>query len=87
MFSWILLFYRGNLAYETNYCAGLRVLDITDMKKGELKEVGFFDVAPYCSSPGFQGSWSSYPFFDSGIVVVSSIELGLFVLEYTGWTT
>ena len=76
--------YRGNLAYEANYCAGLRILDITDIETGDLKEVGYFDVAPDCNSPGFKGSWSNYPYFESGTIVVSSIERGLFVLKFTG---
>lgn len=75
---------RGNLTFESNYCAGLRILDVSGMELGELKEVGFFDVAPDCSSPGFHGTWSNYPYFESGTIVVSSIERGLFVLKYTG---
>ena len=71
------------MAYETNYCAGLRILDVTKMNEGALKEVAYFDVAPDCNSPGFKGSWSNYPYFKSGTIVVSSIERGLFVLEYT----
>ena len=71
------------MAYETNYCAGLRILDVTKMNEGDLKEVAYFDVAPDCNSPGFKGSWSNYPYFKSGTIVVSSIERGLFVLEYT----
>lgn len=75
---------RGNLAYEANYCAGLRILNVTNIKEGELKEVGYFDVAPDCNSPAFSGAWSSYPFFASGTIVLNSIERGLFVLKYTG---
>jgi choice-of-anchor B domain-containing protein len=78
------LYIRGNLAYQSNYCAGLRILDVTNIKSGELEEVGYFDVAPYCDSPGFQGTWSNYPYFASGNIIVSSIERGLFVLKYTG---
>ena len=77
---------RGNLAYQTNYCAGLRILDITGMtaEPPDIKEVGYFDMAPYCSAPGFQGSWSNYPYFKSGTIIVQSIERGLFVLKYNG---
>ncbi|XP_065188912.1 uncharacterized protein LOC135819604 [Sycon ciliatum] len=77
------LYIRGNLAYETNYCAGLRILDITDMAEGaeQVREVAYFDVAPDWDSVSFHGSWSSYPFFESGNVIVSSIERGLFVLR------
>ena len=27
------------------------------------------------------GSWSNYPFFESGNIIVSSIEMGLYVLK------
>ena len=27
------------------------------------------------------GSWSNYPYFESGTIIVSSIETGLFVLK------
>ena len=80
--------FRGNLAYEANYCAGLRIIDVTNIKDEDpkLEEVGFFDVAPECNSPGFSGSWSSYPYFESDTIIVQSIERGLFVLKYTGPT-
>ncbi len=64
----------------------MRILDISNIKDEDpqLEEVGYFDVAPYCNSPGFQGSWSSYPYFESGTIIVQSIERGLFVVKYTG---
>ena len=78
-------FYRGNLAYESNYCAGLRILDVSNIKEGNLTEVGYFDVSPNCDAPSFfEGAWSSYPFFASGTIVMSTIDRGLFVLKYTG---
>lgn len=79
---------RGNLAYQANYCAGLRILDVSEIAKEPpvLREVGYFDVAPDCDAAGFKGSWSNYPYFESGIIIVSSIERGLFVLKYTGET-
>lgn len=78
------LYIRDNIAYESNYCAGLRVLDVTGIKSGTMEEIGFFDLAPDCASPGFHGAWSSYPYFKSNTIVVSSIERGLFVLRFTG---
>ena len=82
----IILFhsFRGNLAYQANYCAGLRILNVEDIENARLEEVGYFDVAPSCNSPGFSGAWSNYPYFKSGTIIVSSIERGLFVLKYTG---
>ena len=32
--------------------------------------------------PGFGGSWSNYPYFKSGIVAVSSMREGLFLVRY-----
>ncbi len=72
---------RGNFAYQANYRSGLRILDITGVATASLTEVAFFDVYPANDAPGFNGAWSNYPFFDSGIVVVSGIEQGLFVLR------
>ena len=62
-------FSRGDIAYETNYCVGLRVLEVKGIKENDVKEIGFFDVATACNSSDFHGSWSNYPFFESGTIV------------------
>ena len=72
---------KGSYTYQSNYRAGLRILDITDIANGNLTEVAFFDVYPRSDSPKEDGTWSNYPFFDSGIVIVSEIEQGLFILR------
>ena len=72
----------GNRSFQANYTSGLRVLDISDINEPE--EVGFFDTYPANDGKGFNGAWSNYPFFDSGIVIVSSISEGLFVLVPVG---
>ncbi len=77
------LYIRGSLLYQSNYQFGIRVLDIGDPVNPS--EVGFFDTAPSIpNTPGFDGSWSNYPFFDSGILVVTSWDEGLFVLKLAG---
>ncbi|MEM9666416.1 MAG: choice-of-anchor B family protein [Bacteroidota bacterium] len=74
------LYIRGNFMYQSNYAAGLRVFDITD--RANPVPVGHFDTAPAGSNgPGFSGTWSNYPYFQSGIVVVSSIGEGLFIVK------
>ncbi len=72
---------KGNYSYQSNYRSGLRILDITNIAAPSLSEVAFFDVYPSDDNNGFNGTWSNYPYFDSGIVVVSGIEQGLFVLK------
>jgi hypothetical protein len=55
-------------------------LDISDPEHPE--EIGFFDTTPYeGNSPTMSGAWTAYPFFESGTVVVSSTQEGLFLLR------
>jgi len=79
------LYIKENKAYMSNYCSGLRILDVTNIAQAETPEVAYFDMAPYCDTTTvggniFSGTWSNYPYFSSGTVVVNSIEMGLFVL-------
>merc|ERR1711879_1032729 len=48
-----------------------------------MGEVAYFDVWPDSDSARFNGAWSTYPFFNSGTVIISSIEGGLFVVKPT----
>ncbi|QXD14008.1 choice-of-anchor B family protein [Rhodocaloribacter litoris] len=74
------LYIRGNLMYQSNYVAGLRIFDITNRENPAL--VGHFDTVPYGEdAPGFNGSWSNYPFFKSGTIVVTSMREGVFMLK------
>jgi len=75
------LYIRGNLVYESNYRSGLRVLDASELARGALREVGFFDVYPSDDAPAYNGAWSAYPFFASGSVAVNGIEQGLFIVR------
>jgi choice-of-anchor B domain-containing protein len=72
---------RGRHAFQANYRAGLRILELTNPAAGRLRERAFFDVYPTDDDPGFNGAWSVYPYFASGVVVISSIESGLFVVR------
>lgn len=87
------LYIDDGLIYESNYTAGVRILDFTQqsLENGQLDEVGFFDTFvagdPATDPNEFAGTWSNYAFFESGIVVATSIEGGtfeLFVLRPTG---
>ncbi len=74
------LYIRGNLMFQSNYNSGLRVFDITDAENP--REVGYLDTVPGEDFPSMNGSWSNYPFFQSGIVVVTSGSQGLFVVKH-----
>lgn len=69
----------GNYSYQANYTAGLRILDVSRPEVPE--EVAYFDTFPASNTARFAGAWSVYPFFGSGIALVSSIGQGLFVLQ------
>jgi choice-of-anchor B domain-containing protein len=75
------LYILGRYAYQSNYRSGLRVLDISHASTATLQEVGFFDIYPVDDNPAFNGTWSNYPYFKSGVVAVSGIEQGLFILR------
>ncbi len=71
----------GNLLFQANYSAGLRMLSLTNIAEGELAEIGYFDVDPMSNAAQSSGSWSTYPYFESGIVAVTSIEGGVFIVR------
>jgi len=76
------LYVVGDLMFQSNYNSGLRIFDVSDAENPRL--VGFFDTLPGADSPAMRGSWSNYPFFKSGIVVVTSMEEGLFIVKKRG---
>jgi choice-of-anchor B domain-containing protein len=75
------LYVKDGFVYLASYRAGLRVLKINDLSSADLSEIGFFDIYPSDDRANFNGAWSVYPFFASGIAIVSGIEQGLFVLR------
>lgn len=72
---------RGDKFYLSNYNAGLRVIDISDIDNHNLNEVGFFDTHPENNDVGFSGAWSVYPYFPSGNIVISDINRGFFLVK------
>ena len=77
------LYIVNDKVYQANYRSGLNILRIVDLDQAELEEFGYFDIFPSSNSASFNGAWSNYPFFNSGVIIVSGIEQGLFVLKLT----
>jgi len=75
---------RGDFTYQTNYTAGLRILRTDELDAAKLPEVAYFDTHPETNSAAFDGAWSSYPYYRSNVVAVSTIDRGLFILGYAG---
>lgn len=75
------LYVHEGLLYLSNYTSGLRILSLKDVEQGALPPVGHFDVFPNGQPKIFHGSWSNYPYFESGIVVASNIYFGMHILK------
>jgi choice-of-anchor B domain-containing protein len=77
------LYVVRDLVFQSNYRSGLRILRADDVADGRLTEVGYFDTWPEDDDTAFgHGTWSNYPFFDNGLVVVHGYD-GLFLLRPT----
>jgi choice-of-anchor B domain-containing protein len=70
---------RGNKYYMSNYERGLTILDISN--PAIPVEVGFFDTFPDSNNPAYNGAWGVYPFLPSGLILVSDIQSGLYILR------
>ena len=73
---------KGDYAYISHYESGLKVVDISD--PNNIFEVGYYDTYPQGESPNFNGAWGAFPFFNSGKVLISDIQSGLYVVYFEG---
>lgn len=84
-------FVHNGLAFQSNYQAGLRVLDVSSIPEDPtgkgVEEIAYFDVYPPDDGlPGGgeavwdAGTWSHFS-FPSGFVVVNTIDRGAFVVK------
>ncbi len=65
----------GDALFQSNYTAGLTVLDTSEVvSEKRLTEAAFFDVHPSSNKTEFAGTWSNYPYFASGTVVVTGYD-------------
>jgi len=71
----------GDYLYQSNYTSGLRILDISD--RDDPYQKAFFDTHTGGDGLQFDGSWSNYAWYPNGIVAVSDISDGLYVLHTT----
>lgn len=72
------MYEKNGLLFQANYTSGLRVFDtLADID--QPREIAFYDTAPNSSATNFNGLWSCFPYFESGTVIGSDRERGLFV--------
>ncbi|MBC8754400.1 choice-of-anchor B family protein [Kordia sp. YSTF-M3] len=72
---------KGDTFFLANYTAGVRILDISNIDGNLIEEIGFFDTFPTGDQAIFSGAWNIYPYFESGNIVVSDINSGLFIIR------
>ncbi|RYP02089.1 hypothetical protein DL764_005970 [Monosporascus ibericus] len=81
----------GNYSYQSNYGAGISVLDISSIPTNPtgsgVREIAWFDVYPENDieegggSLQFVGTWSSYADYPSGYILINTIERGAWVVK------
>ena len=57
------------------------MLDISNIGGNQLQETGFFDTFPTNNDAVFSGAWNVYPYFESGNIIISDINSGLFIIR------
>lgn len=75
------LYVKDQYIYAANYSGGLRIMDATHITSTTLYQVAYFDTYPQDDAREYVSAWSNYPFFESGVVAVSTITEGLFILR------
>jgi choice-of-anchor B domain-containing protein len=76
------MYTRDGLLFQSNYTAGLEVFDVAPVaEEKRLPMVASFDTYPEDDGTVFAGTWSNYPYFESGTIAVSGIGEGLFLLR------
>lgn len=74
------LYIKDGIMYQSNYVSGLQVIDVSDPENPV--KIGHFDTLPFGKDKAtFAGSWSNYPYFDSGIIIINSTTEGFFILK------
>ena len=75
------LYVKGSKIYMANYTSGMRVVDFNNISDNDFREEGYIDTYPSDNSTNFFGAWNVYPFFSSGVILISDINSGLFIVK------
>ncbi len=67
----------GRTAYQAWHSDGFHVLDVSD--PANVRRLARYDTSS--AAGGLDGAWGIYPFLDSGVVLVSDLQEGLFVSQ------
>lgn len=73
------LMIRDQLVFVSYYHDGLQVFDISHPDEPQL--VAYYDTYAPDSHSGFAGAWGVHAALPSGLILISDVQSGLFVLE------
>jgi len=69
----------GNFLYVAHYTEGVRIVDLSS--PANPVEIAFYDT--YLPNEyGYKGCWSVFPYFESGKIIASDMQSGLYILEH-----
>ncbi len=72
---------KDNLLYIAYYHDGLRVFDISN--PSNPIQVNYYDTYLPNNHNSYKGAWGVYPYLNSGNILVSDMQTGLYVFELT----
>jgi choice-of-anchor B domain-containing protein len=75
------MYVKGNYVYQANYEAGLRILHLDDIENGKISEYGYMDTMPRSDQATFDGVWSVFPYYKSGVIAVSGTNGVLYLAK------
>lgn len=73
------LIFEGNILHVSYYQDGYQVWDTTNPLEPE--RIAYYDTSSEPYANNYRGAWGIYPFLPSGVVLVSDMQEGLFVLQ------
>ena len=76
---------KGNLLYVAYYHDGLRVFDISN--PSNPTQVNYYDTYLPNDHISYRGAWGVYPYLESGNILLSDMQTGLYVFELSNTST
>lgn len=70
---------HGDYMYSSYYYDGLQVYDLTNPAKPQL--YAYYNTSSIPARNRYEGAWGVFPFFESGLVLVSDMQEGLHILR------
>ena len=77
----------GDFVYQANYTRGIRIHKIGDLDSADPEDwmrmdIAWLDTYPANDGQSFNGVWQVYPYFESGNIILSDINGGLFIVNH-----